>query len=209
MAMLVRIFLLVTVSAFSARLVSAQGSTSVTIREPGIYHLAYLFKQADVVALVKIVSGDTESYDVPVYKGVVAKSLKGSAVGETVYFGPYLGERLGWDYVLFLRNVANPIAPKTSSNAGYGTIRYANVFNEGYSSMETSYECVFDGQEIAQKCDYGVRVCTDYIKLPKKTPTFPPAESGTPFGCRWVRTTLFISLLERLSEPKKVATVTK
>jgi hypothetical protein len=38
--------------------------------------------------------------------------------------------------------------------------------------METSYQCIFDGSDTSQKCDYGVRVCTDYIKLPSAMPTF-------------------------------------
>ena len=146
---------------------------------------------------------DTEAYSTAVYKAEVVKSFKGAATGEIVYFGPYVGERLGWEYIVFLRNASEPIKPKTTQNAGYGTIRYAEVFNEGYSSMETSYECVFDGREPAQKCDYGVRVCTDYIKLPSATPTFPPVTEDTPFGCRAVRKSAFISLLEALNKPGK------
>ncbi len=75
-------------------------SQSVTITEPGVYAIGDLFKAADVVALVKIVSGDTESYDHTVYKGEVIQSFKGMPHGATVYFGPYVGEKLGWEYVL-------------------------------------------------------------------------------------------------------------
>ena len=85
---------------------------------------------------------------------------------------PTLENDSGGDYILFLRNVSEPIKPRATTNAGYGTIRYAEVFNEGYSSMETSYQCIFDGSDTSQKCDYGVRVCTDYIKLPSAMPTF-------------------------------------
>jgi hypothetical protein len=152
---------------------------------------------------VRIVSGDTEAYGTAVYKAEVVKGFKGTATGEIVYFGPYVGERLGWEYIVFLRNVPEPIKPKTAENAGYQTIRYAEVFNEGYSSMETSYQCIFGGRDAAQKCDYGVRVCTDYIKLPSATPTFPPVAEETPFGCRAVRKAAFISLLEALSPPRK------
>jgi hypothetical protein len=182
---------------------SAKQVTTTTITEPGIYKLAGLFKAAHTVAVVKIMSGDTEHYDCAVYKAQVVKSFKGAAEGETVYFGPYVGNRLGWEYIEFLRNVSKPMVPKSTSSPGYGTIRYAEEFNEGYSSMETSYECVFDGKEIAQQCDYGVRVCTDYILLPKSTPTFPPITEDTPFGCRWVRKTVFISLPEKLGGARK------
>ena len=152
---------------------------------------------------MKIVSGDVETYSTAVYKAEVVKSFKGAAAGETVYFGPYVGERLGWEYILFLRNVSEPIKPKTPTSAGYGTIRYAEVFNEGYSSMETSYQCIFDGRDTSQKCDYGVRVCTDYIKLPNGTATFPPVAKETPFGCRAVRKTHFVSLLEAFGKSGK------
>jgi hypothetical protein len=195
--------LLAMLTAISAQLISAQQSKEVTITEPGIYELSGLFKQADTVALVRIVSGDTETYSTAVYKAEVVKSFKGVHSGETIYFGPYVGERLGWEYILFLRNVSEPIKPKNIANDAYGTIRYAEVFNEGYSSMETSYQCVFDGPDPSQKCDYAVKVCTDYIKLPSATPTFPPVAEETPFGCRAVRKTVFISLLEALGKPRK------
>ena len=196
-----RLFQLVTVVAISAQMTSAQESKGVTIKEPGIYELADLFKQADTVALVKIVAGDTEAYDIAIYKAEVVKSFKGAAAGETIYFGPYVGERLGWEYVLFIRNVTKPIVPKKTSTGGYGTVHYAEIFNEGYSSMMTSYECVFNGNDVAQKCDYGVRVCTDYIKLPRSTPVFPLGTEDTPFGCRWGRRPVFISLLDALASP--------
>ena len=183
-------------------LCSAQ-SQEVTITEPGIYKVSDLFKAADVVALVKIVSGDNENYDRTVYKGKVIQSFKGIPPRATVYFGPFVGQKLGWEYILFLRHVTKPIIPKRTPTASYGEIPYSEVFNEGYSSMETSSECVFDGKEIAQKCDYGVRVCTDYIKLPKTMRAFPPEGNDPPFGCRWVRKSLFVSLLETLGTPQK------
>lgn len=175
----------------------------VTISEPGIYELAGLFEHADIVALVKVVSGDTESYDVALYKAEVLKNFKGTSVGETIYFEPSTRERLGWESILFLRNAPDVITPKGASGVSYGKVHYARVFNQGYSSMETSYACLFDGKEIARRCDYGVRVCTDYIKLPKSVRAFPPESNDPPFGCRWVRKTLFISLLDSLGKPKE------
>jgi hypothetical protein len=191
-------FLVVLMSAMA----SAQ-SQVVTITEPGVYKIGDLFKAADVVAVVKIVSGDTESYDCAVYKGEVIQSFKGVPQGAIVYFGPFVGMKLGSEYVLFLRTIAKPISPKTAATASYGTVRYLEIFNQGYSSMDTSYECVFAGKEIAQQCDYGVRVCTDYIKLPKFMSVFPPEDDDPPFGCRWVRKAHFISLLDSLGTPNK------
>jgi hypothetical protein len=117
--------------------------------------------------------------------------------------GPYVGERLGREYIVFLRSVRKTLTRKATSSPGYGTIHYAEIFNEGYTSMGTSYECVFDGKDIAEKCDYGVRVCTDYITLPKSTPTFPPETEEPPFGCRWLRKAVFISLLDAIGNPMK------
>lgn len=192
---------LLVVLTFFVRVTMPQVTIEVTTHEPGIYDLAKLFKLADKVVLVKVVAGDTEAYDIAIYKAEVKKSFKGAKAGETIYFGPFLGEKLGWEYVLFLRDVRNPITPKSST--GYGTIQYSKVFNEGYTSMETSYKCVFDGKDLAQECDYGVRVCTDYIKLPKSVPAFPPEKNDPPFGCRWVRKDLFVSLLNGLADPMK------
>jgi len=182
---------------------SGNKTTTVTITEPGKYKLGELFKEADTVAVVKVVSGDTENYERTVYKAQVVKSFKGAKAGEVVYFGPYIGTRLGWEYILFLRNVSKPMSPKRISSAGYGTIPYALESNQGYGSMESSYVCAFDGKEIAQHCDYGVRVYTDYVILPKSTRTFPPVGEDAPFGCRWVRKTVFISLLDKLAGARK------
>lgn len=181
----------------------AQNANTITITEPGIITLEKLFQMADTVALVNVVSGDTQNYAKAVYKGKVVKSFRGAATGETVYFGPYVGIRLGWEYVLFLRNVAKPLTPNAISSANYGAVQYSEIFNEGYSSMECSYECVYDGKDIAQQCDDGVRVCTDYIKLPKSLRVFPPMTEETPFGCRWVRRSAFLSALDALHRPDK------
>ncbi len=137
---------IVTLLVLTSSLISAQ-SQSVTITEPGVYKVSELFKAADIVALVKIVSGDAESYDRAVCRGEVIQGFKGVPRGVAIYFGPCVGKKLGWEYVLFLRNATKPIAPKKAATASYGTVPYSEVFNEGYSSMETSYECVFDGKE--------------------------------------------------------------
>jgi glutamate 5-kinase len=100
--------LLIAVAAISAQSISAQQSKEVSITEPGIYELAGLFKQADTVAIVRVIAGDAEAYNVAVYKAEVVQSFKGAAAGETVYFGPYTGTRLGWEYILFLHKVPGP-----------------------------------------------------------------------------------------------------
>lgn len=172
---------------------------TVDIVEPGVYDLAQLFRTADVVALVKVISGDAEHYESAVYKAEVERSFKGTKVGEIIYFGPFIGTKIGGEYVLFLKNSKEPLRPK-SVPSPYGIVSFREVFDEGYSSMEKSYQCRFEGKEISHRCDYGVRVCTDYIKLPKGTQTVPPVDEDTPFGCRWVRESVFEPLLEKLAK---------
>jgi hypothetical protein len=170
---------------------------SVQINEPGIYKLAKLFSHADKVALVEVVSGDTEAYDEPVYKARVIRGFKGVSTGTVLYFGRYLGVKLGSEYILFLKDATTAIKPKTK-NAGYGVVSYSRVFDEGYSSMLTSYQCLFKGASPEQKCDYAVRVCTNFIVIPESLET--GSESiNPPFGCRWVKRDDFTSMLTSIS----------
>jgi hypothetical protein len=73
--------------------------------EAGDLRTGESIQKADTVALVKKVAGDTEAYDVAIYKAEAVKSFKKRPARETIYFEPYLGERLAWEYILFLRNV--------------------------------------------------------------------------------------------------------
>jgi hypothetical protein len=173
----------------------------ISITEPARYRLSDLYSHADKVALVKVLSGTTEAYEDAVYKGQVVKAFKGTSEGDIIYFGPYSGTQLGSEYVLFLKDVQSPLLPKDKA-AGYGVVRYSKVFDEGYSSMLSSYECVFQGTNPGQQCDYAVRVCTDYIVLPKSLPTAPPTDKSTPFGCRWAKRDRFSSALDEMAKMK-------
>jgi hypothetical protein len=159
---------------------------STTTAEPGIYTLQKLYDLADDVSVVEIVAGDTESYESAVYKAKVLTPFKGPAAGEIIYLGPYIGTRLGGTYLVFLRK-SDTISPSGEKKQGFGRVPYAKVFDEGYSSMEISYECVFHGNDVSQNCAYGARVCTDYIKLPESIEISPEVEGFTPFGCRWAK----------------------
>ena len=46
-----------------------------------------LFKEADVVAVVHVSSGDEEVYPIPVYKARVTEALKGVTQGGQILFG--------------------------------------------------------------------------------------------------------------------------
>jgi hypothetical protein len=188
--------------ALSCQMLRAQQRESVTITEPGIIKLTDLFEMSDAVALVRIVSGDAEGYETAVYKAKLVQSFKGPTTGE-IYFGPYIGSKLGGEYVLFLRKPKEPSVPKSVSKSNYGTVSIFQVFNQGYSAMEASYECVFNAKDIADKCAYGVKVCTDYVVLPKSLPVFPPLRENVPFGCRWVRREPFLATLTRFRDSRK------
>jgi hypothetical protein len=170
------------------------------ITEPGTLKLEDLFNQADVVALVQIVSGDAENYDEAVYKARVVRGLKGTSKKQTIFYGPFAGGKLGSEYIVFLRKTSKAISPKPMAKGGYGKIEYFEVFNQGYSAMASSYECVFGGSESREQCDEAVRICTDYVVLPKSIPTFPPREDNITFGCRWVRKQPFLQAIQWMAE---------
>jgi hypothetical protein len=178
-----------------------QPTSTFTNTEPARIALADLFRMSDVVAVVKIVSGDTENYKTAIYKASVVTSFKGTTNGKTIFFGPFIGYRLGSEYILFLRDTKKTAAPVGSPAAGYGSVNAFEVFNQGYSAMDSSYECVFKGPDAQEFCGDAVRVCTDYITLPKNVAAYPPEQNDPPFGCRWVRKSEFLLLLNEFSQP--------
>lgn len=189
--------------AQTASITTSVGQTTITNTEPGIYSVDGLFRSADIVAVVKILSGDTEHYEFAVYKAEVVQGFKGTAQGDTLYFGPYVGLRLGWEYVVFLQTAREMLQPTAEKTLSYGPVPYQKIFNEGYTALLTSYECVFDGEAISQRCDDTVRVCTDYVKLPNTITLAPQPNKDAPFGCRWTRRKQFIALLEKLAATKQ------
>ena len=178
------------------------GQTTTTITEPGVTDIPELFRVSDKVALVKTVSGDTEHYKVAVYKAEVVQPFKGAVSGETLYFGPYVGLKLGWEYIVFLRATAEPLQPMAAKAVSYGSVPYFRIFNEGYTVLETSYQCLFRAENANESCDNAVRVCTDYVRTPKSLVVVPPLEEDTPFGCRWARRKQFMAVLEGLATAK-------
>jgi len=177
--------------------ISAQDS-SVTTSDPGEIALKKLFKEADTVALVEVMAGDNESYKIPLYKARVIRSFKGTPAGSTIYFGPYIGTRIGVQYFLFLNAAKEPIVPTSTAHTAYGPQSYWQISHDGYGSMMSSYECVFDVKDDTQQCDYGVRVCTNFVTLPHGTEVFPPMKIHTLYGCRWTRKKSFLALMDEV-----------
>lgn len=188
---------IVTASAANAQ------EQKTTISEPAPVKAEALMEQADLVASVRILSGDTEHYPQAIYKAEVLEPFKGVRKGAIIYFGPFVGYGLGEELIVFLHHSEHGIEPKppaTSSGLNYGPISsFYLVMYEGYSALRVKYDCVFDGKEIAQQCDYGVSVNTHQVVLPKSVKTYPSSATGSfSEDTKWVRKTAFIEYLQKL-----------
>lgn len=181
-----------------------QQQTTVTITEPARVKIDALMKQADLVASVHILSGDSEHYPRAVYKAEVLEAFKGVKKGAIIYFGPFIGYALGEELVVFLKHSEQGIDPKpsaTSSGVNYGPISsFYLIMYDGYSALQVKYECVFDGKDSAQQCDDGVRVNTYQVILPKNIKAYPSsATDSSSEDAKWVRKTAFFEYLQQLS----------
>lgn len=99
--------LLVTIAGLTQWSPSQQSET-IVITEPGIYKLADFFKRADIVALVKTVSGDTESYNVAVYKAELITSFKGMQRERRSILAPMQEPGSGGNTLYFCITSPNP-----------------------------------------------------------------------------------------------------
>ena len=157
-----------------------------------------LFRQADLVAVIEVLSGDTEHYPVTVYKAKVKKAFKGTRPGETIYFGPFISYGVGSEYLVFLSKDEKGIEPKDkSSGVNYGVIpSFFRIMYVGFSIMPIEYACVFDGKEISQHCDYAIKLNPEQIILPASIKTFPHEDVGAITNYeKWVRRDGFLDFL--------------
>jgi hypothetical protein len=178
---------------FGAHFVDATTIASVKLHD--------LFKQADLVAVVRIVSGDTEHYPTTVYKATIETPFKGATKGDMIFFGPFVGLGVGHEYVAFLRKSSEIRPNNGSSGLNYGIIPTPyEIMYDGYSILNVDYACVFDGQGIPQQCDYGVKLNPEQVVLPRNIKTFPPGDAGAiPNHKKWVRRELLLDELKRIS----------
>lgn len=73
----------------------------------------------------------------------------------------------------------------------------------GFSAMSIEYACVFDGKEIPEQCDYGIKLNPEQIVLPNKIKTFPPGDTDAVTNYhKWVRKKSLLPLLEQLAKGK-------
>jgi hypothetical protein len=163
--------------------------------------LENLFSQADQVVLVKIVAADDEHYETAVYKAQVELAYKGAASGETIYFGPFVGYALGNEYLLFLRTGAGERANKNEGLSFGDITSVSRVMYEGYSSLAVGYECVFDGKDVEQQCDYSVQLNPEQVILPESIPMFPKGDADAITNYKkWVRKNIFLSYLDDIAK---------
>ena len=166
---------------------------TVTVSDPAQVSLKSLFIEADLVAFVKIHSGDAESYKQVIYKAEVLQAFKGTIEKEIIYFTPFIGYSVGAEYLVFLKKTGARIGelidekgkPKAIS---YDiTQTYYRIMYGGYSVMSIRYECIFDGKDPQSKCDYGVQFNTYQVKLPAQLKTLPKNVGEFSSDKRWVR----------------------
>ena len=160
-----------------------------------------MFKQADLVAILRILSGDSENYPTAVYKAEVVQSFKGATQGAIIYLGPYNGYGVGKELLVFLQRSEKGIEPKqqtTGPRLSYGAISsFFQVMYGGYSALNVEYECVFEGKEPAQQCDDAIRVNTSQVNLSN---IFASAtKSASSDAISWVRKREIVTYLERLA----------
>jgi hypothetical protein len=94
---------------------------------------------------------------------------------KTIYFGPFIGYGLGKEFIVFLRRSKGGIEPNqevAGPGLTYGSVpSFYLIMYEGYSALNVEYECVFDGEDIESRCDYGVRVNVHQVILPRNIRT--------------------------------------
>ena len=197
----VLLFLIVMMSLFQPAY--AQQAQTVVLTEPVIIRLENLFQMADTVALVKVLSGDTQNYPKVIYKAEVVKSFKERLLGKRFISGR--AWELDWAGSIFSSfgmwqspwrptppqalTTELSIIPKCSTRV---TVRWrplTNVYSMGRTllrSVATARESVRTTSSFQNRC----------------TPS-PPMTEDTPFGCRWVRKEALLSALDTLHESGK------
>jgi hypothetical protein len=195
-----------------AAVAQQEKTVTITTSDPAPTTFLQLFEQADLVAIIKIQSGDAENYKYTIYKAVVTEVFKGTSGESTIYFGPFIGYAVGGEYLVFLKKTPQKITELVLEANNSEAIPYKSqqsyyqIMYDGYSVMPINYVCVFDGKEIHDRCDYGVKFNIEQVNLPNKIKVFPTdLDEGSSIASKWVRKNEIVKLLRSLqsSKPKK------
>jgi hypothetical protein len=180
----------------------AQGSEVTRAESIRSVTLSDLFSGADKVALVKVVSGDSEHYKTAVYKAVIEQGFKGGKSGDTIFFGPFVGYGVGVEYLVFLKKGPSE-DPSSPNSPAYGRIESLDrIMYAGYSILPVGYECVFG--DVLDNCDHSVQLNPDQIILPPAIETYPKGEATALTNYRkWVRRSTFLEELKRIASQSK------
>jgi hypothetical protein len=166
--------------------------------------LEKLYKEADLVAFIKIVSGDTENYEDTIYKSRVITALKGTDIGKTVFFGPYVSYGVGSEYLIFLKSSGVGIGTLSTKGKESRTVAYDDsseyfrVMYGGYSILPVTYECAFGPISASGSCAYAVNMAT--VMLPNSIKSFPEEARGEKFSAAFVQKTsieVFLNTLKK------------
>jgi hypothetical protein len=198
---------LLTLALLVGCIPAATSQETVVIGEPATLTVSELFKQADIVAVIRILSGDSEHYPITVYKAKVLTPFKGAQRGERLYFGPFVSYGVGSEYLAFLQRSKSGVAPSAGtadSGLHFGSVgAFYRVMYEGYSVMPIRYVCVFGGGEPKEPCDYAVEINTYQVKLPKSLRTTPAETEDMSSGDKkWVKREGLLSVLETFRNRK-------
>lgn len=166
--------------------------------------LEKLYAEADLVAFINIVSGDTENYKGKFYKSTVLLAYKGTEVGKTLFFGSYVSHGVGGEYLAFLKKSGKTVGEISTKDKGSRTVLYDDTseyfqgMEGGYSILPVSYECGFGKVIDPDSCDNAVG--TIAVILPKKLDAFPKTISRAQLKESFVRQSameIFLNTLKK------------
>lgn len=166
--------------------------------------LEKLYEEADLVAFIRIVSGDTENYEDTIYKSSVITAYKGIDTGKTVFFGPYVSYGVGSEYLIFLKKSGTVIGKISTKGKRSRTIAYDDsseyfrVMYGGYSILPVSYECAFGSISASGSCAYAVNMAT--VILPNSIKSFPEETRGEKFNAAFVQKASIEAFLNTLKK---------
>jgi hypothetical protein len=181
---------------------------TTTTSDPATVPFASLFAQADLVAFVKIHSGDADSYKLTLYEAEILDVYKGGKEKDVIYFAPFIGYGVGAEYLVFLKKTGKRIAEQIDesvkpNHAPYDANQtYYRIMYEGYSVMPVSYECFFEAIN-SDKCGYGVKFNTYQVELPATLKTSPKDVGEFSDDNKWVRRDAVKIVLANLKNNRK------
>lgn len=155
-----------------------------------------LYAHADVVALVRIQSGELiEGTDIPCgakYQAKVIHSIKNAQLGQKLTFGYYHHIEIGSEYLVFLEKKHLNQWPKLSILSGYE--KYRAQFDRQCQSKHPDYNLIRSGTSYF-KLQYnsdlsdsqGFKVNTSSVIIPQGAkPQHSKKGECDPWNCVWV-----------------------